>query len=467
MAGVTLLQLYYNYTNYTAAEAVFKRDTEKAFSEAIDSAFVVRNENIVNDFRNWLLDTTYVEISYKWDEIKEMPLFTIKELQPITPNGQNEISMNVEELSVRADSLTPEIKERFVAAMEDVIRSGLKKGIVWFFTQGIGQRLTKAHSGTPIDIKIIEEQYSLALDRKGIGLPFSLVESEGYYSEFCTDLHDIGVKDPGERQIQACFDNTELYLLKQLKWIIFSSMLLIAITLFCFWYTAKILLTQQKLNELKDDFISNMTHEIHTPLTSVIITAEALRGFNMTKQQQDSYIDIILHQSNKLAALSDDILTASKIDRKGIVLSDMVLINELIEEIVNSYKNNVVIKHITTGNVKIKSSRKHLLGVLSNLIENAIKYNDESPEVTIESRTAGRELYVMVADNGPGIPDECKQKIFDEFFRIPTGNVHNVKGYGLGLSYVRKIIKAHKGAVEVKDNYPKGSMFIITIPYEA
>ena len=73
----------------------------------------------------------------------------------------------------------------------------------------------------------------------------------------------------------------------------------------------------------------------------------------------------------------------------------------------------------------------------------------------------------MVADNGPGIPDEYKQKIFDEFFRIPAGNVHNVKGYGLGLSYVKKIIKAHKGAVEVKDNYPKGSMFIITIPYEA
>ena len=219
--------------------------------------------------------------------------------------------------------------------MEDVVRGGLKKGIVWFFTQGIGQRLTKAHSGTPMDISILEKQYKLALDREGIGLPFSLTEAENQSSYFCTELHDIGVKNPKERQIQACFNNAALYLLKQLKWIIFSSMLLIAITLFCFWYTAKILLTQQKLNELKDDFISNMTHEIHTPLTSVIITAEALRGFNMTKQQQDSYIDIILHQSNKLAALSDDILTASKIDRKGIVLSDMVLINEIIEEIVN------------------------------------------------------------------------------------------------------------------------------------
>ena len=113
------------------------------------------------------------------------------------------------------------------------------------------------------------------------------------------------------------------------------------------------------------------------------------------------------------------------------MLSDIVLINEIIEEIVNSYKNNVVIKHITTGNVKIKSSRKHLLGVLSNLIENAIKYNDQSPEITIESRTAGRELIITVADNGPGIPDEYKQKIFDEFFRIPTGNVHNVKDYYL------------------------------------
>lgn len=466
VAGVALLQLYYSYTNYISAQSVFKRDTEKAFDEAVDSAFVVRNENIVRDFRSWLLDTTYVEISCRWDESQDLTQFTIKELQPISTTGQNEISMNVEELDERADSITPEIKEKFVTTMEEVVRNGLKKNIVWFFTQGIGQRLTKAHSGTPIDIEIIEEQYRLALSRKGINLPFVLTERGNNESDFCTGMYNIGVKNPEERQLQACFNNTELYLLKQLKWVIISSALLIFITLFCFWYTAKVLLSQQKLSELKDDFISNMTHEIHSPLTSVIITAEALKEFDMGKEERDNYIDIILHQAVKLASLTDDILSGVKIDRKGINLEDAIKLNSVIEEVKLDYKDKAIIQYVSSD-IVFKGNKKHITAAISNLIENAIKYNTyNNTVVTIDGSIKGKEIIIKVADNGPGIPDEHKQKVFDEFYRIPTGNVHNVKGYGLGLSYVKKVINAHNGSVLVQDNFPNGSVFIIRIPNE-
>lgn len=466
VAGITLLQLYYSYSNFTVAQSAFREETEKAFGEAIDSALVVRNEDIVKEFRGWLMDTTYVDISCKWDESKNMPMFTVKELQSIGPNGQNEISMSIEDFEGKVDAMTPEVKEKFVVAMEEVIRNGLKKGIVWFFTEGIGERLLKLKDEKEIDIKTLQSEYTLALKRKGIDLPFVLNAEGGNESGFCTDMHNIGIKNPEERQIKACFDNAELYLLKQLKWIIISSLLLIAITLFCFWYTARILLSQQKLSELKDDFISNMTHEIHSPLTSVIITAEALRDFEMTREERDNYIDIILHQSIKLAGLTDDILTGTKIDRKGIAIEDVVSLNSIVKEVVVDYRDKIKVEY-TDNDIDFKGNKKHLTAALSNLIENAVKYNAENnPIAEIDSGIEGKEVVIKVGDNGPGIPDEHKKKVFDEFYRVPTGNVHNVKGYGLGLSYVKKVINAHNGSISVQDNFPQGSVFVIRIPYE-
>lgn len=466
VAGITLLQLYYSYSNFTVAQSAFREETEKAFREAIDSALVVRNENIVKEFREWLMDTSYVDITCNWDENKNMPMFTVKELQPVGANGQNEISMNIQDFDERVDAMTPEVKEKFVVAMEGVVRNGLKKGIVWFFTQGIGERLSRLKEDEQIDNKVIEQEYKLALQRKGIDLPFVLTEEEADGFDFCTDMHNIGIKNPEERQIKACFDNAELYLLKQLKWIIISSLLLIIITLFCFWYTARILLSQQKLSELKDDFISNMTHEIHSPLTSVIITAEALRDFEMTKEERDNYIDIILHQSIKLAGLTDDILTGTKIDRKGIAIEDVISLNSIVQEVVVDYRDKIKLEY-TDNDIVFKANKKHLTAALFNLIENAVKYNTENnPVVIIDSGIEGKEVVIKVGDNGPGIPDEHKKKIFDEFYRMPTGNVHNVKGYGLGLSYVKKVVKAHNGSVSVQDNFPQGSVFVIRIPYE-
>ena len=464
VAGIMLLQLYYSYSNFTVAQSAFREETENALGEAIDSALVVRNENIVKEFRGWLMDTSYVDITCKWDENKNMPMFTVKELQSIGPNRQNEISMSIEDFEGKVDAMTPEVKEKFVLAMEGVIRNGLKKGIVWFFTQGIGERLSKLKEDEQIDNNVIDQEYKLALKRKGIELPFVLTEEETDESGFCTDMYNIGIKNPEDRQIKACFDNAELYLLKQLKWIIISSLLLIVITLFCFWYTARILLSQQKLSELKDDFISNMTHEIHSPLASVIITAEALKGFDMTKEERDNYIDIILYQSAKLTTLTDDILTGVKLERKGEVTNDEISLKDITLNIICDIKGDV---QYTGSDIVFRGDKKHITAALSNLVENAIKYNlDDNPAVEIKGEMKEKEVVIKVSDNGPGIPDEYKKKVFDEFYRIPTGNLHTVKGYGLGLSYVKKVIKAHKGSVEVKNNQPKGSVFIIRIPYE-
>ena len=172
---------------------------------------------------------------------------------------------------------------------------------------------------------------------------FTIEERSEESGIFCTDSANLATQ--GERWVNACFEDTDMFLLARLKWVIAGSLLLILITLACFWYTARTLLTQQKLNNLKDDFINNMTHEIHTPLASVIVTTEALKKFSHDEEARRNYIDIILHQSKKLSTLTDEILTGAKLEKKGMALNDTIDINNLLQEIAGGFTGIGVSKY--------------------------------------------------------------------------------------------------------------------------
>lgn len=463
VAGITALQLYYSYTNYRFAEKVFKRNTNEALLEARDSVTLIHHRNVENKFREWMNDTTFVKITSKWDDKQKTNIFTIKELHEHKENGQIEISLSIEAVTKKIDSMTPEMKKRFIDHMVETVDSGLKRGTVWFFTQGIGDRLSEAYYKTRIDSNVINEQYRLALARHGISLGFTLSENERG-AAYCTKKVNFGVDD--ERWLKACFSQTGAYLLKQLKWVIAGSLALVLITMFCFWYTAHILLTQQKLSRLKDNFISNMTHEIHTPLTSITVTAEALKKFSHNEEERQNYIDIILHQSRKLAMLTDEILNGARLEKKGLEMGDSVDINQLLENVIADFDHNgkKIVLNLCTTSVIFSGNKLHLHNAVANLVDNALKYNS-SPDPTVEiTYSVGKNVTITVSDNGPGIPDADKKKVFDQFYRIPSGNVHDVKGYGLGLSYVKKVIEAHNGSITIEDNQPRGASFILTLP---
>ena len=460
VAGITTLQLYFSYKNYTAATMAFKKDSNEAFFEAVDSTFSVHRQNVADDLGMWLADTTHIIISSKWDAERSASVFTIKELA--ADGGESgEIVMSVEGLNEKGP-MTPRAKEAFIKQMQDMVKQQLKSGGIIYFTQELGKKVNKAYFETPIHIKVLERQYARALKKRGMMLPFTI--SEGKRGAFCTGEANLATQ--GKRWVRACFEDTDMFLLARLKWVIAGSLLLIVITLACFWFTAKTLLTQQKLNSLKDDFISNMTHEIHTPLTSVIVTAEALKKFSHDEEARSNYIDIILHQTKKLSGLTDEILTGTKLEKQGIMLNDTININQLLQEIALGFSG--VLLTVPNEQLYCKGNKLHLSNAITNLVDNAVKYNTSvKPVITLGCMAFDKEIIIAVTDNGPGIPDEHKHKIFGHFYRIPAGNVHDVKGYGLGLSYVQKVIRAHKGTITVKDNKPKGSIFEITLPYAA
>ncbi|RZJ56863.1 MAG: HAMP domain-containing histidine kinase, partial [Flavobacterium sp.] len=363
-------------------------------------------------------------------------------------------------ISNRIDTITPEAKRLFIDHMVETVHDGFLRGTVWFFTQGIGDRLSKAYYEVPIPQNVITEQYRIALKRRGVTLPFRLNKNSGDY-DYITKKVNFGIKH--EQWMRAGFVGLNTFLLGELKWVLLGTLLLLLITLACFWYTIKTLLNQQKLNIMKDDFISNMTHEIHTPLSSILVTADALKRFSHDEKQRHDYIDIILHQGKKLSGLTEEILNGARMERTGIALDDFININDLSKKLKAGYHSVNVQQNVSA--VIFKGNAMHLENAIGNLLENALKYNTQiQPLVTLTFEVGTKEIAIVVTDNGPGIPDTEKEKIFDQFYRVSTGNIHDVKGYGLGLSYVKKVVVAHNGSIAVENNNPSGSIFKILLP---
>ncbi|WP_116789597.1 sensor histidine kinase [Flavobacterium psychrotrophum] len=466
VSGITALQFYYSYTNYKVESATFQKEIDEAFAEAVDSAFSKHQQEAVNLFRTWINDTTYIKITSRWDAVNKATVFDLKEMQ--RAKGNNQVSLSIDTYKKQTDSITAAARSTIINHLVGNVEKDLKKGVVWYFTQGLGDRLDTAYFGRPIPRKVFTEEYKKALGRKFITTQFKILEADKYTSkgEYVTVTIDVGLKHGMGPKLLAQFSNGDAFLLGRLRWVIAGSVMLLIITLGCFLYTARVLLSQQKLNALKDDFISNMTHEIHTPLTSITITAQALKQFNHDKAAQDNYLDIILYQSDKLSLLADEILAGAKLDVDA-AITDTIDVNRILSEVAQSHFAESVTLNVEplSNDIAIRGNKLNLLRALNNLIDNAIKYNTNvNPCVTIGAGTANKKLVITISDNGPGIHDELKEIVFEPFYRIPSGNVHDVKGYGLGLSYVKKVVTAHKGCISIKDNVPTGSCFIITLP---
>jgi len=254
-----------------------------------------------------------------------------------------------------------------------------------------------------------------------------------------------------------------------MKWLIISSVLLIGITIFCYAYTVKTILTQQKLAILKDDFVNNMTHELKTPVATINIAAEAIQDFNLSKTSANEYLGIIRYQAGNLTNLIDQILK-NVVSEQGNTPLNLTRVNtgELINQIISEYKPqsdaaNISVNFKNDDNLTALADSQLLKNAIANLLDNAIKYGGTDSVINVSQRAENGSIIIRVKDNGPGIPAEYHAKIFERFFRVPSGDIHNVKGYGLGLSYAKSIIEKHNGTLTLISN-GQGAGFTISIP---
>ncbi|HEY1009963.1 MAG TPA: HAMP domain-containing sensor histidine kinase [Daejeonella sp.] len=248
---------------------------------------------------------------------------------------------------------------------------------------------------------------------------------------------------------------------------------LLLVLIFCFGYTIHTILMQKKLSEMKTDFINNMTHEFKTPVATIMIASEALKDPELTtdKTRVDRLANIIYDENVRLGSHIERVLNIAKIDKGDLKLENKeVEMNDLLSAIVDSMslqlqkRNATIDLELNAVQSTVMGDELHLSNIIFNLLDNANKYSPQDPQIKITTLNSGKNLIIRVSDKGIGMSRDQLSKIFDQFYRIPTGNVHDVKGFGLGLSYVSNIVKKLHGTIKVKSEKDRGSEFEISLP---
>jgi two-component system phosphate regulon sensor histidine kinase PhoR len=253
------------------------------------------------------------------------------------------------------------------------------------------------------------------------------------------------------------------------------SAILIIVIFAAFTYTINTIYKQKKLSQIKNDFINNMTHELKTPISTISLACEALNDPDMRKSEQSmrSFISMINEENKRLGVLVENVLRSAILDRGDMQLRlEPMNLHEVVKGVIRNIaiqvkkKGGSIQVELNATNPLVKGDPVHITNVVYNLIDNAIKYSLDKPEVIIRSRNVKKGVELSFTDNGIGITKENQKKIFDKLYRVSTGNIHNVKGFGLGLSYVKVVLDRHLGEVTVESELKKGSTFSIYIPAE-
>ena len=251
---------------------------------------------------------------------------------------------------------------------------------------------------------------------------------------------------------------------------------LLLVLIFSFGYTIHSILMQKKISEMKTDFINNMTHEFKTPVATIMIASEALKDSDLTldKRSIDRLANIIYDENVRLGSHIERVLNIAKIEKGDLKLEyKEVEMNDLLAAIVDSMslqlqKRNASIElDLSANRAIVMGDELHLSNVIFNLLDNANKYSPSNPQIKISTFSSGKNMIIRVADQGIGMSKDQLSKIFDQFYRIPTGNLHDVKGFGLGLSYVNNIVKRMNGTIKVKSEKDVGSEFEISLPIKS
>jgi len=278
---------------------------------------------------------------------------------------------------------------------------------------------------------------------------------------------------PPDLSYSAGVLHPEWYLLKKIVPEIGVSLFLLLIVLLSYTIIWKNLQQQKRLNVMKNDFISNITHELKTPIATVSVAVEAIQHFNVIQDTRKTteYLSMAQSELSRLSLLVDKILKTSLFEQERLTMERQeIYIKDLIRQVLEAMKLPMEKKKATLasdmeeGDFIIMGDESHLMNVLINLLDNAIKYHTGQPNITLHLRSQKNQLYLEIADDGPGIPKEYQEKIFERFFRVPQGDRHNVKGYGLGLSYVADVIARHQGKISMESHPGAGSKFIIQLP---
>jgi two-component system phosphate regulon sensor histidine kinase PhoR len=274
--------------------------------------------------------------------------------------------------------------------------------------------------------------------------------------------------------LELDFPNKKSYIFKQMLGTLIAALLLVCMVVFAFYFAVSTIFKQKRISEIKNDFISNMTHELKTPISTISLACEAISDPDVKTNPTtlNTFVDMISSENKRLGLLVEKVLQTSLLEKGKLSLNESVYqIDELIKDAVNSFRIQFQqrggdLRILQLDKVEWEVDKIHFSNILYNLMDNALKYSKEKPVCSVELIKEKDGFTFLISDNGIGIKKEEQKLIFDKLYRVSTGDVHNVKGFGLGLDYVKRIVEMHGGSISVKSEFNIGTTFKIKFKNE-
>lgn len=276
-------------------------------------------------------------------------------------------------------------------------------------------------------------------------------------------------------QLYVYFPKKEQFIMHQMWGALIGGGIFLLLVIGCFTIAIMTIFKQKRISQITNDFISNMTHELKTPIATVSLTTEALLDPDIRAMPtlSERYLNVIKEENERLGQQVEKVLQIARMDKGDFKLRITGIdVHEVIENAIRNIniqvtsRNGSISKDLKATNTVVEADKVHLTNIIYNLLDNANKYSPKAPEITVRTKDEKNGIRLFIGDKGRGISKEMIGKVFDKFFRVPTGNLHDVKGFGLGLSYVKTMVDAHHGSISVKSELNKGTVFSIFLPYK-
>ncbi|MCB0803011.1 MAG: HAMP domain-containing histidine kinase [Flavobacteriales bacterium] len=454
------------------------RDDSFQNEHSNDSVFSIEQFPINDPFVNNKIIKSSNEDGVEKDELRinfnpnkqlDSSIFIIRKTQ------KRILSSSIEEVIKGGDSLLSNQIQKKATLINDIVNELALISV----SKGFNER---------VDYRNVDSLLALELKKYGIKLKFIFdiydVETQTFSFEVDKDIqrelknstykislfqNDFYIDSD---ELVIYFPNQSKYILKNSWKILLISLLLILILISLFYSSISTIFKQKRLSQVKNDFINNMTHELKTPISTISLACEALEDDKIAieKERQKSYVRMIKEENDRLSVLVDNVLKSAVWDSIELELNiKKQSVHRILKAVASSF--NIQLQKME-GSLELNLNAEkdnclvdevHFTNVVYNLLDNSKKYSQEAPKINVNTRNRDGFVEISFIDNGIGISQAEQKKIFDKFYRVPTGNIHNVKGFGLGLSYVKRIVELHQGSIEIESNLGKGTTIIIKL----
>jgi len=479
-AGLLALQAYWMHNEWNNTTDVLQRQVDYSFQTAVDSELTNRKNILRGYLEKILSDTSLVGFGTKYNEKEGKWMITMFDAR----NKKDYSAWTNADMPVGPELTEQQRKTIIHQYVYRNVGKNIEEDVIFFYTQRFGNLWSQRYKQLSLDSAYLRSIFIKQLNDKNIHAQFAIryVDTTKKHPIGTTPANALTVKpvsvnyssvnDYHKTHLAVAYVYNPVGLLFHRLWLaLVATVLLLALTFYCLYRMYKTILQQKQLHVLKNDFISNMTHELKTPVATVTAAIDALQYFNGfdSREKAERYLNTSRGELQRLNDIVNKVLDISIYGQQQTTLHKQpVNITQLFKEVVQAFEIKGTVFshsiHCQPEGLTVMADKTHLQNVLYNLADNAVKYGPNNLQLTFEAYKKEDAIVISVQDNGTGIQEKHLQYIFDKFYRVPSGNVHNVKGFGLGLFYVQQIILQHGGKVSVTSSRQAGTTFIITLP---